>query len=77
MADMIRWGERLFLIPLSVLVILRIAPQVSAHPHLVLFLLSEIVGVNQHLDSRILDLGRRRYHGIGIERKVCKRRKIS
>jgi len=45
MADMIRWGERLFLIPLSVLVILRIAPQVSAHPHLVLFLLSEIVGV--------------------------------
>lgn len=45
MIGLIRWGERLFLIPLSVLVILRIAPQLGAHPHLALFLLSELVGV--------------------------------
>ena len=45
MTDLIRWGERLFLIPLSVAVIMRIAPQVSAHPHLILFLLGEVLAV--------------------------------
>ena len=45
MADLIRWAERLFLIPMSVAVIVRIAPQLAAHPHLALFLVSEVVGV--------------------------------
>ena len=45
MTDLIRWGERLFLIPLSVAVIMRIAPQVGAHPHLILFLLGEVLAV--------------------------------
>jgi protein-S-isoprenylcysteine O-methyltransferase Ste14 len=45
MAELIRWAERLFLIPMSVWVIVRIAPQLAAHPHLALFLISEVVGV--------------------------------
>ena len=45
MANLIRWGERLFLIPLSLGFILRIVPQLAQHPHLVLFLVSELVGV--------------------------------
>jgi protein-S-isoprenylcysteine O-methyltransferase Ste14 len=45
MAELIRLAERLFLIPLSVMVIVRIAPQLPQHPHLALFLVSEIVGV--------------------------------
>ena len=45
MAELIRWAERLFLIPMSVMVIWRIAPQLAAHPHLALFLVSEVVGV--------------------------------
>ncbi|MDP3677200.1 MAG: isoprenylcysteine carboxylmethyltransferase family protein [Novosphingobium sp.] len=45
MTDLIRWGERLFLIPLSLAVILRLAPELGEHPHFVLFLVSELVGV--------------------------------
>lgn len=45
MANLIRWGECLFLIPLSLGVILRVAPQLAAHPHFLLFLVSELVGV--------------------------------
>lgn len=45
MTDLIRWGERLFLIPLSVAVILRVWPQLTTHPHLILFLLGELLAV--------------------------------
>ena len=45
MTDLIRWGERLFLIPLSVAVILRVWPQLMTHPHLILFLLGELLAV--------------------------------
>ena len=45
MTDLIRWGERLFLIPLSLGVILRVVPQLAEHPHFALFLVSELVGV--------------------------------
>lgn len=45
MTELIRWGERLFLIPLSLGVILRVAPQLVQHPHFALFLVSELVGV--------------------------------
>ena len=45
MTNAIRWGERIFLIPLALLVIWRTAPQLAQHPHLTLFLISEIVGV--------------------------------
>lgn len=45
MTNLIRWGERLFLIPLSLGVILRVAPQLAQHPHFALFLVSELVGV--------------------------------
>lgn len=45
MTDLIRWGERLFLIPLSLGVIVRLAPELGEHPHFVLFLVSELVGV--------------------------------
>ena len=45
MTDLIRWGERLFLIPLSLAIILRLAPELAQHPHLMLFLVSELVGV--------------------------------
>ena len=45
MVDMIRWGERLFLIPLAVMIIARIAPHIGEHPHLLLFLLGEMLAV--------------------------------
>ena len=45
MTDLIRWGERLFLIPLSVGVIMRVWPHVPSHPHLLLFLLGELLAV--------------------------------
>lgn len=45
MTDVIRWGERLFLIPLSLGVIMRIAPTLHLHPHLALFLLGEVLAV--------------------------------
>lgn len=45
MTDLIRWGERLFLIPLSLAIILRLAPELAQHPHFMLFLVSELVGV--------------------------------
>jgi protein-S-isoprenylcysteine O-methyltransferase Ste14 len=45
MTTAVRWAERAFLIPLALLVIWRIAPQLAQHPHLALFLVSEIVGV--------------------------------
>jgi protein-S-isoprenylcysteine O-methyltransferase Ste14 len=43
--EWVRWGERLVLIPLAAMVVLRIVPELSIHPHLALFLLSEVVGV--------------------------------
>jgi protein-S-isoprenylcysteine O-methyltransferase Ste14 len=45
MTNLIRWGERLFLIPLSLGVMWRVAPQLAQHPHFALFLVSELVGV--------------------------------
>ena len=45
MTDLIRWGERLFLIPLSIGVILRVWPLLPTHPHLLLFLLGEVLAV--------------------------------
>lgn len=45
MTNLIRWGECLFLIPLSLGVILRVAPELAQHPHFALFLVSELVGV--------------------------------
>ena len=45
MAEMIRWGERLFLIPLAVMIIVRIIPHIGEHPHLLLFLLGELLAV--------------------------------
>ena len=45
MTEAVRWGERLVLIPLAVLVIVRIAPQLWDHPEVGMFLVSEIVGV--------------------------------
>lgn len=45
LGELVRWGERLVLIPLAALVIARIAPQLPQHPQLALFLVSEIVGV--------------------------------
>lgn len=52
MAELIRWGERLFLIPLSALVVMRVAPQIAAHPYLAIFLISELVGVFLLLTQR-------------------------
>ncbi len=52
MAELIRWAERLFLIPLSCLVIYRVWPHIADHPHMVLFLASEIVGVVLLLTQR-------------------------
>lgn len=52
MAELIRWAERLFLIPLSALVIYRVAPMIPEHPHMVLFLASELVGVFLLLTQR-------------------------
>lgn len=45
MPVLIRFAERAFLIYLSVLVIIRLAPQIPTHPQVVLFLFSELVGV--------------------------------
>ena len=45
MTEAVRWGERLVLIPLAALVIVRIAPQLWDHPEVGMFLVSEIVGV--------------------------------
>lgn len=45
MAEMVRWLERLLLIPLSALIIWRIAPQLPEEPYLIIFLLSELVAV--------------------------------
>lgn len=45
MKYLIRWGELIFLIPLSLMVILRVAPQLGEHPHLVLFLIGELTAV--------------------------------
>lgn len=50
--DFVRWSERVFLIALAVWVIVRIAPQLSAHPHLALFLISELFGVAMILLQR-------------------------
>ena len=52
MAELIRWTERLFLIPLSLLVIFRMWPHIPEHPHMVLFLASEILGVVLLLTQR-------------------------
>ncbi len=52
MAELIRWAERLFLIPLSALVIWRIWPHIPDHPHMVLFLVSELLGVVLLLSQR-------------------------
>ena len=45
MVDLIRWGERLFLIPLALMIILRVAPHIGEHPYLLLFLLGEMLAV--------------------------------
>lgn len=45
MAELIRWGERLFLIPLAVMIIMRVAPHIGEHPHLLLFLMGEMLAV--------------------------------
>lgn len=45
MADLIRWGERLFLIPLAAMIIARVVPHVGEHPHLLLFLVGEMLAV--------------------------------
>lgn len=52
MPELVRWIERLFLIPLSGLVIYRVAPQVFEHPQMLLFLASELVGVVLLLTQR-------------------------
>ena len=52
MSELIRWAERLFLIPLSCLVIYRVAPYVPEHPQMVLFLVSEVVSVVLLLTQR-------------------------
>lgn len=52
MAELIRWAERLFLIPLSSLVIWRVWPTIADHPHMALFLASELLGVVLLLTQR-------------------------
>ena len=52
MAELIRWAERLFLIPLSCLVIWRVWPQIPDHPQMAIFLLSEVIGVFLLLTQR-------------------------
>ena len=52
MAELIRWAERLFLIPLSIMVIWRIAPKIDDHPQLAIFLISEVVSVVLLLTQR-------------------------
>jgi len=44
-AELIRFAERAFLIYISVLAIMRLAPQVAEHPQIALFLFSELIGV--------------------------------
>jgi len=51
-AEFIRWGERLFLIALAAGVIVRLLPQIAQHPFLLLFLISELVGVAMILLQR-------------------------
>jgi protein-S-isoprenylcysteine O-methyltransferase Ste14 len=50
--ELIRWAERLFLIPLSCLVVYRVAPIVPEHPQMALFLVSEVVSVVLLLTQR-------------------------
>lgn len=45
MHDLVRWGERIVLIVLAALVIVRLLPTFSLHPQVILLLASEIVGV--------------------------------
>lgn len=45
MADFTRWGERLFLLLLSAGVVVRVAPQVLAHPELAVFLIAELLSM--------------------------------
>jgi len=52
MAELIRWAERLFLIPLSALVIWRVWPLIFDHPHMALFLAAELLGVILLLTQR-------------------------
>lgn len=52
MADFVRWGERIFLVLLAGGVIVRLLPQIPLHPYLVLFLVSELVGVVMILTQR-------------------------
>lgn len=52
MANLIRWAERLFLIVLSAGVIWRVAPHIPEHPHMLLFLTSELLGVVLLLTQR-------------------------
>lgn len=50
--ELVRWCERAFLIVLALAVIVRLAPQVTVHPHLALFLVSELFGVAMILLQR-------------------------
>jgi protein-S-isoprenylcysteine O-methyltransferase Ste14 len=52
MTEAVRWGERLVLIPLALLVIMRVVPELPQHPQLALFLVSEVVGVFLLLTQR-------------------------
>lgn len=52
MPEAIRWIERAVLIPLSMLVIVRVAPQLPQNPALIVFLLSELVAVAMILLQR-------------------------
>ena len=58
LSELVRWGERLVLIPLAALVIARIAPQLPQHPQLALFLASQsarhITGQTLHVSSGAL-----------------------
>lgn len=52
MAKLIFYAERLFLVLLSGFIIMNLAPHVREHPQLLLFLLSELVGVVLILTQR-------------------------
>ncbi|HEX7752678.1 MAG TPA: isoprenylcysteine carboxylmethyltransferase family protein [Novosphingobium sp.] len=52
MAFVIRWAERLFLTALGLGIIVRVAPQIGQHPQLLLFLVSELIGVVLILSQR-------------------------
>lgn len=45
MRDFIRYAEKAFLIVLAVTVIIRLAPSISTHPQVLMFLFSELIGV--------------------------------